>query len=249
MIKPQQEPEHFKVEVGDTSQRPIDSLNIIVVGESGVGKTRLASTTPDPTRTLVIDSEHGLLSLKKYPVKFVSIADQEDKIAALSRTYLHIKQNINDYDWVIIDSFTEILDSYLDYQEALEVELAIEQKRNVNGYAHYNAVVAKAKEVIAKFKMLKVHVVFVCLQSKVIVGDYIVKGPMLPGRTLPSKIGALFDIVLNMQVGEVSGEKRRLFQTCINTDALAKDRSGDLKPWEPAHLGHILAKIQAGGES
>lgn len=94
--------------VEGVSQLP-PQLNLLLYGESGVGKTMLAGSAaavPRMSPVLLIDVEGGTLSLRhSYPdVDVVRVQTWDD----MSRVFEGLVKGENDYNTVILDSLTEI---------------------------------------------------------------------------------------------------------------------------------------------
>ena len=78
--------------------------NIIIHGDSGVGKTTLAETTPDPKKTLIIDFEKGskyLDSSKGISVLDMYTRDGWFKKAELEELFKTVKEK---YDYIFVDT-------------------------------------------------------------------------------------------------------------------------------------------------
>lgn len=80
-----------------------ESVNMLVYGDSGVGKTVLAGTSPN---ALFLATEHGVISAKRQGSKAkVWKCDSWDDIEAAYRWLLSNPDH--GFDWVVIDSLTE----------------------------------------------------------------------------------------------------------------------------------------------
>jgi hypothetical protein len=69
-------------------------------------------------------------------------------------------------------------------------------------------------------------------------------GPSLPGAKMGGLVPYYFDEVWRMIVAKNAEQKLvRYMQTSMDQSSTAKDRSGALDMYEPAHLGHCFSKI------
>lgn len=80
-----------------------ESINMIIYGDSGVGKTVLAGSAPN---ALIISTEHGTTSAKRFgsTAKVWPVKDWSDMEAAVA----WLEDNPDVFDWVVVDSLTEM---------------------------------------------------------------------------------------------------------------------------------------------
>lgn len=222
-------------------------LKILVHGPAGAGKTRLLATTGDLEHTLILSAEAGLLSLREYDIDAIIIRNLDD----LRQAYAFIvrgltpdqQQDLEDgaappkaYKWVCLDSLSEIAEQCLAYEKSV----------NANGMKAYGDMADTMFKLIRKFRDLEgANVVFTAKQERVTDDGRLLYVPLLPGRQLSNGISYLFDEVfaLRSRPKEDSADVVRYLQTVNDGVYDAKDRSGALRPAEPAHLGKIAARI------
>jgi hypothetical protein len=79
-----------------------ESVNMLVYGDSGSGKTVLAGTAP---RALFLATEKGVIAAKRQgsTAKLHLCQSWQD----IENAYVFLRDNPDDFDWVIIDSLTE----------------------------------------------------------------------------------------------------------------------------------------------
>lgn len=234
----------------NTDEITSNRLKILVVGESGAGKTRLASTLKEPT--LVISAEAGLLSIKGSGMDVIDISQDDSgqvisepkRIQRLQEVYkfLLTKQARDKYSWIFIDSLTEISDNLLSYLN----EKYPDKKDTMKMFGD-NAKIMK--KIIKDYRDLPhYNCVMTCLitQSQNEDGQ-IVKQPMVTGK-LKDNLTAFFDEVFYLYVQEDKETKkktRRLLTGVHGNISFTKDRSGSLNITEDADLQLIANKIQA----
>jgi hypothetical protein len=219
------------------------SLKMVIFGESGVGKTTLASTLKEPT--LVISAEAGLLSLAhaKIDVIDISMNDQgailapELRIARLGEvyTYLITPEARAKYKWIFIDSITEI-------SQNLVAQLQKEFPDRKDSLVLYGENAKRMKSLVKSFRDLPYYnVVFTALSSV----EKDENGQRFTGidviGKLSSTLPSYFDEVFYLHS---DGEGKRTLVTEKSEKLVAKDRSGKLNKLEPADLSVIVSKIR-----
>jgi phage nucleotide-binding protein len=221
-----------------------NQLKILIIGESGAGKTHTATTvTGNP---LIINAENGLLTLQDYDFDVSDISQAEpaeNKLNKLIETYnfLRTQEAQDKYQWVFIDSLTEI-------SQILVQALHDKYPDRKDGLVMWGEYSKRMKGLIKAFRDLKgYHVVMTALDAK----DKDDHGRMFHGVDMSGKISsqcpALFDEVFFLRVFETDeGDIKRAFQTRKNDNYIAKDRSGKLDLYEPTDLAHITTKIYGG---
>jgi len=90
-----------------TTKQNSKFINCLIYGKSGVGKTTLAATAPNP---LIIDTEGGTLSLADQEIDMVSVRNMEELEDVLKK----LKRKRGDkYETIIIDSGSELAEIVL----------------------------------------------------------------------------------------------------------------------------------------
>ena len=213
----------------------------IVYGESGAGKTMLCSTMPAP---ILINAEGGVLSLTKsnilrvhpegtwgvsydIPVLTISSFAEIDDVLR----WLQSSQEATQYASVYIDSLSELG----------EIVLAEAKKKNRDLRMAYSDTMVRVEKMVRDFRDLRgKHVTMAC---KMTADENLKCLPALPGSKLSKRLPYFFDEVFYIGVGESGGQQFRYLRTKDDGKHVAKDRSGALAEIEPAHMGHVIAKI------
>lgn len=210
---------------------------ILVHGRAGVGKTTMAATAGAPT--LIISAESGLLSIKGAPsyIRTVQIKTMDD----LSEVYEYLRDEDHGFEWVVLDSISEIG----------EVVLSAEKAINKDPRAAYGNLIDIMTKMLKKFRDLPMNVMMTCKQQRITDEDIgtVVYAPQLPGNRLANDLPYLFDLVLALRVEkDEEGNEYRVVQTGADIRHVAKDRSGMLDMFEPPSLKKIYDKIHPDGK-
>lgn len=215
------------------------SPKLLVYGDSGVGKTTLVASLEG--RILVLSAESGLLSL----AQFADRADVIDVVeiatlAQLRECYAELRASC-EYDWIVLDSVSEIA----------EVVLADEKAKTKDPRQAYGALADSMTAIMRAFRDLDAGVYFSAklAKTKDETTGRVSYGIGMPGAKLGDALPYLFDEVFRLVVideddGDGGRVQRRYLQTAADSRSVAKDRSGKLDALEPADLGAIVAKIR-----
>jgi phage nucleotide-binding protein len=212
-----------------TTKQANKFVNVLVYGRSGIGKTRLCATAPDP---LIISSESGLLSIADEDIPVIEIKDLED----LQDAYEYCKsKKAKKFKTICLDSITDLAETILS-------DIKENSRDGRQAYGELNEEVAK---MIRKFRDLPKNTYFIAkvetYENDIGVTCY---RPAMPGRTLTRDLPYFFDEVFALRaVGEDDDEKI-LLQTKASATWDAKDRSGKLKQGEKPNLTKIFNKIK-----
>jgi len=213
-----------------------DKPKICVYGFPGAGKTSLIKTLPG--KSLILSAEAGLLSIQGHQADVAEITTVDE----LREAYAFLKGSDHSYDWVCLDSFSEIA----------ECLLAHEKSQTKDTRQAYGRVIEVGMQMGRAFRDLKMGVYFACKAERTRDEATGRQGVALsmPGSKLAQGIPYLFDEVFHLIVDrdKETGETQRWLQCVGDARADCKDRSGRLDPYEPADLGLVVQKIAGGGE-
>jgi len=238
------------------STESANRIAILVIAKYGFGKTSLIRTingqqwtgksweqvykTAD--KVFVISAEAGLLALRDLITAGHIEGYEIGSLAEFKEVYQMLLTNEdmqNRYDWVFIDSLTEI---------AARCEEVMQEKYpdNSKSFRMWGDYTNTMIQIIKGFRDLSPYnVVFTCLET--VDKDennrrYI--APAVAGKGLKEKLPSFFDEVFYMQsLPDEQGNDRRVFYTQPFNELPAKDRSGQLDIVEIPNLLTIKHKI------
>ena len=210
-----------------------NGVKCLVYGDSGIGKTRLCATAPNP---LILSCEKGLLSVREYDIPVLQI----DSIQDMDDAYTFIttdKDYMQHIETICIDSLTELA----------EIILAEAMAAISHGLQAYGEMAERVTELVKKWRDIEgFNVVFTAQQQYFIdeankVGMFL---PSMPGKKLGPKLPYWFDEVFAMKLmADENGKQVPIVQTEKDFQYKAKDRSGALATAEYPDLSNIFTKI------
>lgn len=228
-------------------------IKMLLIGESGSGKTRSAIDLMNAGfKPILISAESGTLSLVGSQVPIIDIARDEEgkdlpmdkRFARLGEVFNWLKLGQKDYDTVILDSLTEV-------NQTLMAMLGLKYPDRKDSLPKFGENSETMQKLARQFRDLQYNVVIIALSE-------IEKDEIGKRFTTASVIGkvanalpALFDEVLHLQISQddKTGEVKRRFQCAPSSGIVCKDRSGKLSMYEQADLGKVFLKIQNKGVS
>lgn len=219
------------VNLRNTNDVSISGVKLLVYGASGAGKTYLIKTLPDP---IILSAEAGLLSIKGSDLSYFAIESMSD----LNEVYSWIvnSDEAKKYQSIALDSISEIA----------EVVLSAEKKTAKDPRQAYGAMSDQMADLVRAFRDLPgKHVYFSAKVEKAQdeMGR-ILYAPSMPGNKFAQQMPYFFDEVLALRMELTSeGEIQRALMCGSDGIWTAKDRSGQLSPWEEPDLGAIIRKI------
>jgi hypothetical protein len=257
-----------KIIDADTRLSEPRGVKLIIAGPTGVGKTSLLRTLPDPSRVLFIDSEAGDLSVQDVPVDTIRIDDWQSardiavRIGGPNPSFApispyseaHFKavggwlENHDRYDLIFADSITAL--SRLSFRHAEQQPEARSERTGAKDLRSCYGL--HAREMLMLLHQLQhvrgKHVVFVGILEKITddFGRFVEFRLQMEGAKVPREIGAIVDELIVMEFLDFGDHKTRRGFVCTSPNPWglpAKDRSGKLDQTEPPHLGKLIAKI------
>jgi len=220
-----------------TSNNDLNRMALLIVAESGVGKTSQCMHLP-PEEVAFISLESGDLCFKRsnYKPRLKSVIKTVDD---LTESFVQLNDGIDGIKYVFIDSLTEMGQMILG--ELKEDPRFTDPKNILRMYGVYNDMMTK---IIKSYRdMDKYTVIFTCLSSKEKDGVEIYDDYNIPGSSVKNMLKSYFDLVLHMQAFKDGDEEKRVFLTNSSVSRLAKDRSGLLEEVEEANIGELINKI------
>jgi hypothetical protein len=209
-------------------------LNLMVYGDSGVGKTHLfgsADAVPDLRPVLIIDFEGGTESLvRNYPeVEQVRVTNWKE----MQSVYDELHRGKHGYSTVILDSLTEI-QKFNMYQIMSDLQtMRPDLDPDVPGMREWGKNLEQMRRFVRGFRDLHMNTMFTALRKddRNDKTGAVTTLPSLSGK-LAGEVAAFLDIVAYYYVKQVGqGEEirdARLLLTKKTETIIAKDRTGQL---------------------
>jgi phage nucleotide-binding protein len=220
--------------IKNTKDLEAPKIKVLVHGPSGSGKTRLCATTGGTP--LIISAEAGLLSLRNEAIDIWEVKNMND----LREAYQFLQED-KKYDWVCVDSISEIA----------EVVLSTEKAKTKDPRKAYGEMQEIMTQLIRSYRDLPKNIYMSAKQERVRdeVSGAMLYGPSAPGQKIGPALPYFFDEIFALHNWkDEQGEMRRAFQTQRDNQYEAKDRSGALDFTEKPDLSYITAKILGGDE-
>lgn len=206
-------------------------VKIFVYGKSGSGKTVMCSTAPNP---VIISTESGLLSLRRFNLPFVeaaTLADVENYISQLMSKKEFATICIDSISTAASRELSKIMPNYKNKQQAfgeiLERMTALMWKIQLSSGKHF---------------YITGH-----LDTYQDETGMIMFGPGFPGKGLNKVSPYIFDEILYAHKVKLSdGKEVFALRTQVTANIEAKDRAGALDELEQQNIGNIINKIMKG---
>lgn len=212
--------------IQNTSQSDKTFVNIIVFGDSGVGKTSLVKTLPKES-TLVLSAEDGLLSIKDHAVDYVKVKSIGDVLEVIK------DKDAEKYKNIVVDSITELSQNHFTFLKGKypDPKMAIKL---------WGDFLEDFSKMFKTLRGLEKNVLALALVSeKENETGKTIKRPDVYGKS-SERIVAWFDESFYMHINK-EGERKLLTQS-VET-VRAKDRSGLLDKVIEPDIGEVLKKI------
>lgn len=190
---------------------------ILIYGESGTGKTRFASTFPNP---IFVDVDHGMASVTEQ-VDMVDVNDFKE----IETLYEFLKAGDHSYQTVVLDTLNEM--QRLAMRATVEDFPMIRRAYNdLPGMTDYGKMLHDFIELTLKFINLPMRVVLLSqVGSRQFDTD--VLQPQLVGKNSSREISRKMDII-GYIYKSIEGDKRTPAISFDATDYVTKDRSNRL---------------------
>lgn len=203
-------------------------INMMIYGNSGAGKTRLAGSAdavPALRRILFIDVEGGTLTLRNTPYNQIEVI-RVKSWSDMESVYNELNAGRHGFNTVIIDSLTEIQKMSMDQIMRRLVEENDSRDADVPGVREWNINIEQTRKYVRKFRDLPVNTIFTALEhsEKNARTGATKRKPSLSGK-VKDEVAAFLDIVVYLYTKEVGDENKRILLTGQTEDTVAKDRS------------------------
>lgn len=212
-------------------------LKIGIYGDSGVGKTTLAASSPKPLFINIEGGEAALLGRED-----ISIIKVED-YRAVDKIYSFLKSGDHEFETVIIDSLTEL------QKRAMDMVLEGEG-REMPHQGSWGQSMEYVRRTVRKFRDLNMHVIFIMglADRKDGMTGMTTEMPNLPGK-LGQEIPSYLDILgyMTMSIDAKTKTYSRNLRVQPSARWRAKDRTGTLGAViteDVLDMGFIIDKVR-----
>jgi hypothetical protein len=206
----------------------IETVNCLVYGPSGVGKTSLCGTLSKP---VIVSSEKKTMAIASLDIPVIEIDNIED----FREAHKFLKKNLSDFNEIFVDSATDIAATCLS-----DKKLGTKDTRK----AFYDTQ-DEVMDVLRKIRDLPIATCIVAQHDIIIdAGGSRLHGPVMPSKTMSQQLPYLFDVVLAMRIDPSSKKNKRHLLTGLTNSWYAKDSSNSLADLEKPNLGAIFTKIK-----
>lgn len=215
-------------------QNRTNFLNILIYGDSGVGKTHLAGScdeVPDLRPVLTIDFEGGTESLvRNFPdVEQVRVTTWQE----MQAVYDELHRGQHGYQTVILDSLTEI--QKFNMYSIMEELVADKPDREIDvpSMREWGRNLEQMRRFVRAFRDLPMNTVFTALkkEDKNEKTGMVTTLPSLSGK-LAGEVAAFLDIVVYYYMKQVTEDDKkvdkRVLLSAKTETIIAKDRTGAL---------------------
>lgn len=235
-------------------------INLLIYGEPGVGKTRLAASAckvPQMSPVLIADFEGGTLSLASDMPEVDIWPDPGEERRPTWKdvdTLYGALYNKNPYKTIIVDSLTETQKFAMSQIMRDVVAKDSERDPDVASLREWGKSGEQIRRMVRAFRDLPCHTIFTCLVSEdrdERTNSWKTR-PGLPGK-LKGEVAGYVDIVMYLYKKEVGPLSDREIKTLALTQGTerqtAKDRSGKLPAiMEAPTMAMIYDMIQGDGK-
>lgn len=211
----------------------IPHINVLIYGESAIGKTTLAASSdavPQMRNVLLLDVEKGDLSIRKtaYRPDVIKVT----KWSEMETIYHTLLAGNHGYQTVIVDSLSEVNDLSVDEILAgIGADPTLERDPDLMQFQDWNKNQSRILVMLRKWRDLPMNVIFTCLMKE---DKNQLTGKIKKALDLPPKLGrkvpAIFDNVFYFYSKEVDGEEKRILLSQKTENTIAKNRGSDDLP-------------------
>lgn len=227
----------MSLRIGKTSDYSANSINMLVYGYAGSGKTTLATTCDSP---IILAAEPGVVSIRRYDY---TVADGIESETDLRKFIEGVKRSGDKYKTVFVDSLTRVAKIVLDQHMGVKTQ----NGNQANGKMAYGNMGRFVMEFVQMLRDIPQDTVWICQQSSRTdeATGGIKYGPGFPGQMLMDSVHYEADIVARLCNQTQRDGVKRWLQLQGDDMHEGKNWFGGTNPEEPADIGALFRKIRA----
>lgn len=210
-----------------------NGYKIVIYGDTGVGKTHLVKTAPNP---FLLASERKLSPLNDSNIPYVTIESLQDLVGWVE--WFTFSNEAKQFETLAIDSFSEIG----------ELILADELPKHKNKLQAYGAVSEGLQSVARDIMAIQGRNAYIIThqeKEKDEASGLMLYGPAMVGKQLAPALKYLFEGTWRLYTyRDKDGNLQRAIRTEGDNQYTASNSLGGLAPDEPADLTNIFNKIK-----
>ena len=204
------------MEIMSTKSMKDPKVDALVYGRAGTGKTLLGGTFPKP---IIVDTNNGLLSLRKKDVSFISCHRKEGAIwwnEVREATKLALESK--DHESIIIDAFPLVC-------EAMLLSICSQNRKQKPTFDEWVALWNGTQEYIAMVRASKKNSLFICGETfeRDEISGKVWCLPSLQGQAR-TKVDHLFDEIYHAEAIMTSGKPAK-YSLLIRPDGISTAKS------------------------
>lgn len=218
----------------NTAHAAMNGINCLVYGPSGIGKTTLCATAPNP---VLFGAEGGMLSLNWATLPYYEIRTVKDLQDVFN--WAQGSTEAKQFESFCLDSLTEIAEVVL-----LNAKAQVKDPRQA-----YGELIEQMMHTVRAFRDLQGKNVIMTAHQAMVKDEstqITMHTASMPGTKLGPKLPYHFDEVFRYVITRhpETGAQERMLQTEADFNTVAKDRSCKLDKFEQPNLSNIFAKIK-----
>ena len=207
-------------------QETVESINMVLYGDNGVGKTHFAGSGRDHGKNdLIIAVEQGTVSAARAGSQ-ASVLHAKD-YDTLMQIIEAVEAEPDRFEWVVLDSLTKTQDLIWDHILGTATERNPSRSRYKKELQEYGEAQERLKEIVERLVSCEANVIFTA-QAELDVDEESqeYKRPQLHGRqgAIAQWVCAQVDLVGYLRVAKYKGKTYRRFEFNKEPEFYAKDR-------------------------
>lgn len=174
-------------------------LRMLLIGRSGVGKTRLAALATRFGKTfLMVTEDSGLISAKKVINEKNAEIEVANNLEDVQRIFDMISARQNEFEFIVIDGLSAVNSMLVNEYSQIE---------GIPTIKDWQIIIARLQRLVHALKSLNIHLICTALEDSKESATTRVVEPNFAGKN-GIEIPAQFDTVLRMGISKTDGKKK-----------------------------------------